>query len=49
MFKADRDSNSRQKKAWVRPELKMIRAGSAEADVGGDVQDGGGGNPSSKS
>ena len=38
-----------KKKPWVKPTLKIISAGSAEADVGGDVQDGAGGNPDAKS
>ena len=39
MSKPNRDSAS-PKKAWVKPELKVISAGSAEADLSQDVKDG---------
>lgn len=40
MDRAGRDTKSGHKKAWVKPDLKNIAAGSAEADVGGDIKDG---------
>lgn len=39
MPKPDRDS-ALPKKPWVKPELKVISAGSAEADLSLDVKDG---------
>ena len=40
MYKAGRETRTGHKKAWVKPGLKIIAAGSAEADIGGDIKDG---------
>lgn len=40
MSDADRQSQVVRKKGWTKPRLKLITAGSAEADLNQDVKDG---------
>lgn len=40
MSKSGRESGRLPKKPWAKPELKIISAGSAEADLSDNVKDG---------